>query len=97
MQIQFPPLRKRAACGGLIIAPGTALLVGGHKPVAGGLAGCRTSVVKALPDFSLPEVIVGFDLVLEALLARWREDGGTPTARQKRATEPSRSGWGWGP
>ena len=33
-------------------------------------------VVKALPDFSLPEVIVGFDLVLEALLARWREDGG---------------------
>ena len=53
-------------------------------------------VVKALPDFSLPEVIVGFDLVLEALLARWREDGGDAhgQAEEGDRTEPIGMGMG---
>lgn len=33
-------------------------------------------VVKAIPDLNLPQVVEGLDLVLDAMLARWGEDGG---------------------
>src|ERR1039458_5341613 len=42
------------------IAPGTALLVGHHKPVARRLEGRRAGVVKALPDFLLPQMVETF-------------------------------------
>ena len=32
-------------------------------------------VVEAFPDFGLPQVVEGLDLVLEAMLARWGEGG----------------------
>jgi hypothetical protein len=32
-------------------------------------------VVEAFPNFGLPQVVEGLDLVLEAMLARWGEDG----------------------
>jgi hypothetical protein len=35
-------------------------------------------VVEAFPDFGLPQGVEGLDLVLEAMLARWGEDGGDP-------------------
>jgi hypothetical protein len=35
-------------------------------------------VVEAFPDFGLPQIVEGLDLVLEAMLAGWGEDGGDP-------------------
>lgn len=54
------------------------------------------SVVKALPDLGLPQVVEGLDLVLEARLARRGEDGGDAhgQAEEGDRTEPIGMGMG---
>jgi hypothetical protein len=41
----------------------------------------RRGMVEALPDFGLPEVVERLDLVLEAVLAGWGEDGSNAQAQ----------------
>lgn len=51
-------------------------VMGGHEAVGAVAQLGATGVVEAFPDFGLPQVVEGLDLVLEAVLA-WRgEDGG---------------------
>ena len=68
--------RPREACGcGFLPFLGFDVM-GGDEPVRTAAQMGAAGVVKAIPDLGLPPVVEGLDLVLEAMLARWGEDGG---------------------
>jgi hypothetical protein len=54
------------------------------------------SVVKALPDLGLPQVVEGLDLVLEARLARRGEDGGDAHGQAEEGDGTETIGMGMG-
>ncbi len=83
LQIQLPPLWKRTACGCLIITRGTALLVGHHKPVAGGLEGGGAGVRETMPDLLLPQMVETFIEILRPVFAGRSKDRGDPQRQTK--------------
>jgi len=65
-------------------------VMGGDEAVGAVAQLGAAGVVKAIPDLGLPQVVEGLDLVLEAMLAGWGEDGGDAQgqAEEGDGTEP---------
>ena len=92
LQIQLPTLRKGPSCWRPVVAHGSALLVGRHKPVARRLEGQRVGVVEALPDFLLPQMVETFIEILRPVFPwRGKDRRDPPRDRQKRMTCPNTS------
>ena len=83
LHVQLPPLRKRTACGGLIIPRRPALLVGRHKPVAGGLEGGGAGVLETRPDLLRPQMVETLIEILWPVFPRRGKDGGDAQRQTK--------------
>ena len=83
LEIQPPSFWKRPSLWRLILAGGATLLICAHKPVARRLESRRAGVVKALPDFLLPQMIETFVEILRPMLSRGRKDRRDPQRQTK--------------